>query len=172
VAADTDAVPLRHWLVPRAGHLLTTPRVTGRLPASTSLGRAFSSLLICRIFTASLCAGTVGCHRMIDVIAGGDQPGSDAPMAGDDPAHAPALRPSSPYLAAQVPAGAIPQALPKPARDSRSGQPPAAQAGNHIIHASPAHPGRTQPGPWLPRPAVRRAERPKDPPLTTQRRRS
>ena len=70
-AAHTDAVPVRQRLVARAGHLLTTQEVTRRPLAGPSPGRASSSLLIWRIFTASLGAGTVGSHRMIDVIPGG-----------------------------------------------------------------------------------------------------
>src|SRR5215471_5674990 len=60
--ADTDLVPVRRGLVARPGHLLTTKRVTRRLPAAPSPGSARESLLIWRIFT-SMGAGTVASRR-------------------------------------------------------------------------------------------------------------
>jgi hypothetical protein len=66
---------VRQRLVAPAGHLLTTQGVTRQPPAAPSPGPASSSLRIWRIITASLGGGTVGSHRMIDVIPGGDQLG-------------------------------------------------------------------------------------------------
>ena len=69
---------------------------TGRLAAASSSGPACSSLLIGRILTARLGAGTVSGHRVIDVVPGGDQrPCWQIAPAGPAPGVAAAGRPAA-----------------------------------------------------------------------------
>ena len=67
VAADADAVPLRR-VVGCAGHVLTTGRGDPPAGGGTVVGTCMLVLLMWRILTVSLGAGTVSGHRMIRVI--------------------------------------------------------------------------------------------------------
>src|SRR6516165_4472617 len=71
VAADPDPVPVRRRVVACTGHWLTTGRGDPPTGGGTVVGTCMLVLLMWRILTVSLGAGTVSGHRMTDVITGG-----------------------------------------------------------------------------------------------------